>query len=234
MSEIESIDSPTIGAPTKPYQEDKMKGHKIAGVLAAAIMVVSLGTTAFAQHNHAHAKVNKKAPEFQLTDINGKAHKLSDYKGKFVVLEWSNPDCPFVKKHYSGSMQALQKKYGEKDVVWFTINSSAPGKEGHYAPADMVKKMAPNKSHSTAYLLDSDGSVGHVYGAKTTPHMYVIDPSGSLVYSGAIDDKPSTKKEDLKTAKNYVQECLDACLAGKALATSATTPYGCSVKYAKK
>ena len=186
-----------------------------------------------AGHSHDHATIGKAAPEFALVDITGKSHKLSDYKGKYVVLEWTNPDCPFVRKHYdSGNMQSLQSQWAEKEVVWLTICSSAEGKQGYYEADELTKKMKGSKFAATAYLLDTAGKVGHLYEARTTPHMYIIDPKGVLLYAGAIDDKPSTKQADIKGATNYVQDCLTAATSGKALATTATTPYGCSVKYA--
>ncbi|MFQ5822931.1 MAG: thioredoxin family protein [bacterium] len=176
--------------------------------------------------------IGKPAPDFTLTDSNGKKHSLSDYQGKFVVLEWFNPDCPFVKKHYgSGNMQKLQKKYTKKDVIWLIINSSAPGKQGHCPPDKANKIIKEENAAPTAFLLDHDGKVGKLYGAITTPHMYIINPKGVLVYNGAIDDKPSTKREDIAKAKNYVQLALDEAMAGKKVLIKVTQPYGCTVKY---
>ncbi len=178
------------------------------------------------------AAIGQAAPEFALTGIDGKPYKLSDFKGKYVVLEWNNLDCPFVKKHYaSGNMQALQKKYTEKGVAWLTICSSAEGKQGYYEPAALQEKAKEGKLSSTAYLRDADGTVGRMYGAKTTPHMFVINPEGMLIYAGAIDDKPSPDPNDIPKASNYVAACLDESMAGKAVATSATASYGCGVKY---
>jgi len=180
----------------------------------------------------AEVQVGKEAPDFVLTDTNGKTHHLSDYKGKYVVLEWYQPDCPFVRKHYnSGNMQALQKEYVSQGVVWLSIDSSAAGQEGNY-PADRLNQIATKTgSTRTALLLDADGKVGHLYGAKTTPDMYIINPQGILVYQGAIDDKPSTDLGDVRTAKNYVKTALNAVMAGQSVATTSTRPYGCSVKY---
>jgi hypothetical protein len=202
-------------------------------MLAAAVMIASLAAVAApAQDAHAAAVVGKAAPAFQLTDLNGETVKLSDFKGKFVVLEWVNFECPFVRKHYgSENMQKLQKTYTGKDVVWISICSSAPGKQGHLT-ADEAKEITKEKGASpTRFLLDPKGVTGKAYGAKTTPHMYVIDPKGKLLYNGAIDDTPSTKVADVPTSKNYVVAALDAALAGKAVPTSTTKPYGCSVKY---
>jgi hypothetical protein len=181
----------------------------------------------------AEAHVGKPAPEFTLKDNNGKEHSLKDYAGKFVVLEWVNYQCPFVKKHYStGNMQALQEKYTGKGVIWLSINSSAAGKQGNFEPAKIADLIKERKAHPTAYLLDSDGTVGHLYGAKATPHMFIVDPKGELAYAGAIDNKDTTDEEDVKSAKNYVAQALDQGLAGKKIATASTKAYGCSVKYA--
>jgi peroxiredoxin len=181
----------------------------------------------------AEVQVGKQAPDFTLTDTNGKTHHLSDYKGKYIVLEWYQPDCPFVRKHYnSGNMQALQKEYAAKGVVWLSIDSSAAGQEGNYPSAELNQIATKSGAVRTALLLDADGKVGHIYGAKTTPDMYIINPQGVLVYQGAIDDKPSTDLADVKTAKNYVKSALNAVMGGQTVATASTRPYGCSVKYA--
>ena len=176
-------------------------------------------------------ETGKPAPAFSVKDCCDQEVKLSDYKGKTVVLEWTNADCPFVKKHYDGGhMQALQKKYTDKGVIWLRINSSAPGKQGHLK--DMGEAMALTKkqnAHATSLLLDSDGKLGKTYGAKTTPHMFVINPEGTLVYAGAIDDDSDVSYS--ANAKNYVAEAVEATLAGKPVATANTQPYGCSVKY---
>ena len=178
--------------------------------------------------------IGSKAPNFSLSDTNGKTHTLSDYKGRTVVLEWTNFGCPFVVKHYeSGNMQSLQKKWAEKGIVWLSICSSAKGKEGHMTPSEWNKEIAGHKSASTAYLLDESGQVGKSYGAKTTPHMFIIDAKGSLVYKGAIDDKPTYKQSDVKGAHNHVDAALTDLAAGKPVQKSSTEPYGCSVKYQK-
>jgi peroxiredoxin len=178
--------------------------------------------------------LGSKAPDFSLSDTNGKTHTLSDYKNRTVVLEWTNFGCPFVAKHYdSGNMQALQKKYSDKGIVWLSICSSAKGKEGNMTPADWNKAIAEHKSASLAYLLDEDGKVGKSYDAKTTPHMFIVNSEGMLIYKGAIDDKPDYKQTSIKGAKNYVATALDETLAGKKVSTASTESYGCSVKYAK-
>ncbi|MBV8098302.1 MAG: thioredoxin family protein [Verrucomicrobia bacterium] len=182
----------------------------------------------------AGVEIGQSAPNFSLPDTNGQTHQLSQYKGKWVVLEWYQPDCPFVRKHYgSGNTQALQKEFTAKGVVWLSIDSSAPGQEGNY-PADKLNQIASTQGAArTALLLDPDGKVGHAYGAKTTPDMYIINPEGKLVYEGAIDSKPTTVVADLKTATNYVKVALDDSMTGKSVSQTVTRPYGCSVKYAQ-
>lgn len=181
----------------------------------------------------AQVDTGKPAPEFTLPAQDGTVHKLSDFKGKYVVLEWFNKGCPFVVKHYgSGNMQKLQETYAAKGVVWLSIISSAEGKQGHQTPAEATATRAEWKIKSTATLLDSSGLVGKLYGAKTTPHLFVINPEGVVVYQGAIDSKASTDPKDIPTSKNYVAAALDAVLAGKPVAQATTKPYGCSVKYA--
>ena len=177
-------------------------------------------------------EVGHKVPDFTLTDSNGIPHSLSEYKGKFVVLEWTNYDCPFTKKHYeSGNIQKLQKTYTEKGVIWLSINSSAPGKQGNFTPEEINQKIKERNASPTAYLLDTKGSVGRVYGAKTTPHMFIVDPQGMLIYKGGIDDKPSTDQADIATANNYVSAALDEAMNGQPVTDASTDSYGCSVKY---
>ena len=177
-------------------------------------------------------QVGQPAPEFTLTDSNGQPHKLSDFRGKFVVLEWLNHGCPFVVKHYaSGNMQKLQKEYAGKDVVWLSIVSSAPGKQGHMTPEETNKAKQEKGSAATAILLDEDGTVGRLYNAKVTPELFIVNPEGVLIYAGAIDDKKSTDTADVAGAKNYVKQALDEALAGKPVSEPTTTAYGCSVKY---
>ena len=178
------------------------------------------------------AQIGQPAPNFKLSSAMGKEHSLSDYKGQWVVLEWVNLQCPFVLKHYnSKNMQTLQQTYTKKEVVWLSICSSAPGKQGNFSGDELTAKIKEVSSHSTAYLIDGDGKVGRSYGAKTTPHMFIINPKGVLVYAGAIDDKPSTKVEDVKGAANFVAAALDAGLAKKEIKVSSTVSYGCTVKY---
>lgn len=181
-----------------------------------------------------YAQVNNgvPAPDFTLTDTNGTVHSLSNFKGKYVVLEWLNPDCPFVVKHYGGgNMQQLQKTYTDNGVVWLSINSSAPGKQGHYAPSELNDWAKKSNVAATAILLDSSGQTGQLYGAKTTPHMFIIDPQGNLIYQGAIDSINSADPAVIPNAENYVKSALDEAMAGKPITTPATKAYGCSVKY---
>ena len=176
--------------------------------------------------------IGSAAPDFSVSDSKGKTQSVSQYKGKYVVLEWFNPECPFVKKHYgSGNMQKLQEEFTGKGVVWLSVDSSAPGKEGNLTPEQAEKKMAEWKTHSTALLLDQDGKAGQAYGAKNTPHMFVINPEGKIIYEGAIDSKASPNPADIPSSTNYVKVALDEALAGKTVSNPTTRPYGCSVKY---
>lgn len=176
--------------------------------------------------------VGSAAPDFSLPDAEGNSHSLSQYKGKYVVLEWFNPECPFVKKHYgSDNMQKLQEQYTSKGVVWLTIDSNAPGTEGSITPEQAQKITASWKTHQTALLLDPEGKAGRAYGAKNTPNMVIINPEGKIAYEGAIDSKASPNPADIPTSTNYVKAALDQSLAGKPITTPQTKPYGCSVKY---
>ncbi|MGQ0511756.1 MAG: thioredoxin family protein [Betaproteobacteria bacterium] len=176
--------------------------------------------------------VGQPAPDFTLSDVSGKPVKLSDQKGKFVVLEWVNPECPYVQKHYnSANMPNLQKEFGAKSVTWLAINSTRQGHSEFKSPEEMTAWMKKTGGAPAATLLDRDSKVGKLYGAVTTPHMYVIDPKGTLVYVGAIDDKRSTRESDVKTAKNFVRVALGEAMAGKPVSTANTSPYGCSIKY---
>ena len=180
------------------------------------------------------AETGKTAPDYSFTDIDGNAHKISGFKGKTVILEWTNPGCPFVKKFYDANeMQRVQNEVlKDKDIVWISINSSAKGKEGNLDEAAAKKYIADHKAAPTAYVLDASGEFGKLYGAKTTPHMFVIDKNGKLVYQGAIDSIKGFDPADIAKADNYVLKTLEALKAGKAPAVSSTEPYGCGVKYA--
>jgi peroxiredoxin len=185
----------------------------------------------FTAHAQATAAVGQAAPDFTAVDTAGKSHKLSDYKGKLVVLEWTNPGCPFVRKHYSGNMQGLQKEFTGKGVVWLAINSTEVASGDYLAPAKLAGWMAEKQGQPTATLMDESGKVGQLYGAKTTPHMYIISPQGQLVYAGGIDSIPSARLDDIKTATNYVRQGLTEALGGKPLSVGSSRAYGCSVKY---
>ncbi len=182
---------------------------------------------------NANVEVGKAAPDFSVSDAQGKVRSLAEFKGKTVVLEWHNPECPFVQKHYNSStnMQTQQKAAMANDVVWLTINSGAPGKQGAMDGSAAIAKIAALQAAPNAYLIDSDGKVGQAYGAKTTPHMYVIDGGGVLRYAGAIDSVPSTDASDIAGATQYVSQALAQMQAGKPVSTTLTKAYGCSVKY---
>jgi len=178
------------------------------------------------------AAVGKSAPDFTVKDMNGKEQKLSDYKGKFVVLEWLNYGCPFVGKHYgSGNMQSLQKEWTGKGVVWLSVISSAPGEQGNSSGTKALADYKAKGSQATTVLLDNGGTLGKSYGAATTPHMFVIGPDGNLLYNGGIDDKPTTEIADVKVAKNYVSAALKEAMDGKPITMARSQPYGCNVKY---
>jgi peroxiredoxin len=216
----------------------RFSGIVLAGIVAtAAIAGENAVTTAPAAVPAVAtvAMVGQPAPAFTLTDASGKKVSLADYKGKYVVLEWVNFDCPFVKKHYGAkAMQATQAQWTKQGVTWLSICSSAPEKQGYFAGSALTDRIKTEAINSTSYLIDADGSVGMAYGAKTTPHMFVIAPDGNLIYTGAIDDKASADPADIASATNYVSEALKASLAGKEVAVKATQSYGCSVKYAAK
>ena len=172
------------------------------------------------------------APDFAVADTNGKPVKLSDYRGKFVVLEWTNPECPFVRKHYdSQNMQGLQKEWGAKDVVWLTINSTNASHSEYKTPEEMAKWMRAQGAAPRATLIDGTSATARAYAAKNTPHMFVVDPMGKIIYDGAIDDKRSTNPADVKIANNYVRAALTEATAGKPVSIASTTPYGCTMKY---
>jgi peroxiredoxin len=200
---------------------------RMAAILAAALSIV-LAFSARA------AQVGSQAPDFHGTDSNGKTQSLDQYRGKYVVLEWHNRDCPYTVKHYqSGNMQSLQKQWTAKGVVWFTIISSAPGTQGYVDAAAENAYMAKMGAKPTAAILDPSGAIGKLYGAKTTPNMFIIDPNGKLIYAGAIDDHATTEVSDIASSKNYVSAALTEAMAGQPVQTAYTRPYGCSVKYAQ-
>lgn len=192
-----------------------------AVTLAAAVALPAAATS-----------VGQPAPDFSAPDLQGKAVRLSDFKGKYVVLEWVNPECPYVRRHYnSGNVPSLQKEVAAKGVVWLAVNSSNPSSGEFKTPEEMAKWLGEKGGVPTATLIDKDGKVGRLYGARTTPHMYIIDPQGRLIYAGAIDDQRWASAEETKNARNYVRAALGEALTGKPVSVAATTPYGCSVKY---
>ncbi len=200
-----------------------MKRSTLASCLLIAAMAAAPAIAAI---------VGQPAPDFALPDLQGKTIKLSDHAGKYVVLEWVNPECPFVQKHYnSANMPALQKEAGAKNVVWLSINSTHPGHSEFKTPAQMKDWLSAKKATPQTVLFDREGTTGKLYGARTTPHMYIVDPAGKLVYAGAIDDKRSANPDDVKTARNHVRAALDEALSGKPVSVASTVPYGCSIKY---
>lgn len=199
---------------------------KLTTILLPLALLAGLGLAATA------AAETKKAPAFTLEDSAGKTHSLSDFEGDWVVLEWINFDCPFVKKQYSaGAMQARQQHFRDEGIVWLSINSSAEGKQGHFVGRELAARLEKEKWAGDAYLNDADGKVGKAYGAKTTPHVFLIDPKGNIVYEGAIDGLRSANSSDIFVTTNYVVESLTAAKAGHPIPNPRTAPYGCSVKY---
>ena len=179
------------------------------------------------------ARVGEKGPDFTATDSNGAKHSLSEYAGKYAVLEWHNNGCPYVRKQYnSGNMQKLQKEWTARGVVWLTVISSAPGQQGYVTADQENAYLKQMNAAPTAALLDPTGKLGHLYDAKTSPHMFIINPSGILIYNGAIDDQPTPDPASVPGATNYVSQALAEAMAGKSLSVPTSRPYGCSVKYA--
>jgi len=197
------------------------------------VLLMAMGI-AFAAPQASFAEVitGQPAPDFSLTDVEGSPRSLSKYDGKYRVLEWTNPECPFVKKHYSsGNMQRLQETSVGQGVVWLSINSSAPGKQGNFPPERWRQILEERRSAANATLLDPEGKVGKLYGAQTTPHLFIVDPKGILIYQGAIDSIASADPADVPKARNHVQAALEEAMAGKPVSVSSTQSYGCSVKY---
>lgn len=200
-------------------------------LLLAGALVVGFRANASSE-TVSTAEPGAAAPAFALTDTNGKTHNLSDFKGKYVVLEWLNYGCPYVQTHYqTGNMPALQKEWTKKGVVWLSVVSSAPGKQGYFEPSAMNEQTKRNGGNMTAVLLDPTGKVGKEYKARTTPHMFVIDPEGKLIYAGGIDSKPSRTPQTDPEVVNYVSQALKEAMAGKQVSVKAARPYGCDVKY---
>ena len=201
-------------------------------VFATALGTALLCVTSAGHGQNGTVTIGEPAPEFTLTDTHGENHALSDFRGNWLVLEWLNYGCPYVRKHYeSGNMQSLQERYGELGVKWFSVVSSAPGKQGYYPPEEMDRRSSEIGNNALAVLLDPDGTVGRLYSARTTPHMFVIGPNGVLLYNGAIDDKPSLRASSLDGAHSYVAAALDESMSGLPVSVPTSQPYGCSVKY---
>ncbi len=195
-------------------------------------ILISLLAFSFSALSFANVAPKSAAPDFTLNDMMGKEHKLSDFKGKWVVLEWFNKDCPFVKKHYGvNNMQNIQGEFTGKGVIWLTIKSSAPGQQGHESPADSMKTYNDLKAKASFVLNDELGVVGRLYGAKTTPHMFVINPEQIVAYAGAIDDNTSPNPGVIANSKNFVAAALNAGMSGNKIAVAFARPYGCNVKY---
>lgn len=219
---------------TKTITEQDLKNltnrRALASVLALGPLLAALN--AQAQNS---AIVGQPAPDFSALDTKGKTHKLGDFKGKLVVLEWTNPGCPFVQKHYSGdktgNMQTLQKEFTAKGVVWLAVNSTESASSDYLPPAKLASWQSEKSAAPTATLMDESGKIGQLYGAKTTPHMYIISPQGVLLYAGGIDNTPSARVDDIKTATNYVRQGLTEALGGKPVSVAVSRAYGCSVKY---
>ena len=199
----------------------------LAATAVAAGVAPVLSTPALA-----NPQTGTTAPGFTATDSKGKQHTLAAYKGKVVVLEWTNHECPYTIKHYTtGNMQALQQSATAAGTVWLTVASSRPGAQGHVNALEADKLTDDRKAQPTAVLLDPKGELGQLYAARTTPHMYIIDPQGMLVYMGAIDDQPTSNPASVKVARNFVRDALDAVAAGRLVVMASTRPYGCTIKY---
>ena len=203
-------------------------------ILTAALVsgLVLLGAAPMAAAQ-SQATVGEAAPSFTLPDTDGETHSLADFEGQYVVLEWLNFECPFVGKHYgSGNMQQLQETYTDEGVVWLSIVSSAEGRQGYYPPEEMKAQKQKHNGDMNAILMDPSGEVGKTYGATVTPHMYIINPEGELIYKGGIDDKPTTDEADIEGATNYVRNALTQAMNGEEVSPKTAQPYGCTVKYA--
>lgn len=198
----------------------------------AMLAALAASASLLAGTAHAAAAVGQPAPAFTLTDTSGKTRTLAEFKGKTVVLEWTNPGCPFVRKHYdSANLPGLQKEFTAKDVVWLAVNSTEKAASDYLPPQQLARWIQDKSGAPTATLMDEEGSVGKAYGARTTPHMYIVNPQGTLVYAGGIDSIASARASDIQTATNYVRQGLNEALAGKPISQAQTAPYGCTIKY---
>lgn len=204
--------------------------HTLKTVFVALTTIAAFSL--FQTAAQAAVQIGAQAPEFSGTTADGKTVKLSDYKGKVVVLEWNNPFCPFVRKHYdAGNMQALQKEYTAKDIIWLSINSSAKDKQGYLEGAVLEEQLKKDANAATAYIIDADGTIGRLYEAKTTPQMFVISKEGAVMYNGAIDSISSADISDIAKAEPYAKNAIDATIDGQSIKISTSAPYGCSIKY---
>ena len=202
-------------------------------IALVSLALAGLTVSAAIRHDSEKAAIGEVTPAWSSVDTAGKVEDISNYRGKFVVLEWTNPECPFVKKHYgSGNMQSVQKKATDLGAVWLSVDSSGPGKVGYMTTEQANNLRSEWKINSTATILDTEGKLGRIYSAHATPQVVIIDPKGVVIYNGAIDDKPTADPEDIRGAKNYVLTNLALAMAGKPLAVSSTRPYGCAIKYA--
>lgn len=203
----------------------------LLSLITAAFMAVNL-TSKSVENTPESAVVGEEAPDFEVMDANGNMHSLSDYEGQYVILEWLNHGCPYIRKHYDGNnMQRLQEKYTEQDVVWLSVISSAPGTQGYMEPEEARQSVEEYNASPTAILLDTEGTMGKKYDARVTPHMFIIDPDGIVRYNGAIDDKPTPRASSLETAHNYIEAAMTSLMNGEDVEVKSNTPYGCSVKY---
>jgi peroxiredoxin len=210
----------------------RLPGLTLVGTMQKIVFWVGLSAFVFFSALTAAPKIGEQAPDFTLADIDGKKHSLADYRGKFVVLEWVNHGCPFVKKHYnSGNMQALQKRFTDEGAIWLAINTSTAGQQGNMSPEEWKKVSQENKAAHSAILLDGDAKVARAYDAKVTPHMYVIDPDGKLIYNGAIDSIRSANVADVEKAENYVVTAISAAREGRQIERPVTQAYGCAIRF---
>lgn len=200
--------------------------------MIAAIFIVINSTSKTMENAPADAVVGEQAPDFKVVDANGNMHSLSDYEGQYVILEWLNHGCPYIRKHYDGNnMQQLQQKYTDQGVVWLSVISSAPGTQGYMEPEEARQSIEEYGASPTAILLDPKGEMGRAYDARVTPHMFIIDPDGVVRYNGAIDDKPTPRANSLETAHNYIDAAMNSLMNGEEVEVKSNTPYGCGVKY---
>jgi hypothetical protein len=226
--------SPSSSSESRSYRAARQARAALNRASRRAVMTaaVALGATFLMTQAMAAPAVGQQAPDFIAVDTAGKQHRLSEFAGKYVVLEWTNPGCPFVRKHYgSGNMPATQKAATSKGVVWLAINSTERDASDYLKPPALDAWMHEHAAAPTAVLMDEDGVIGRAYGARTTPHIFIVDPKGTLVYAGGIDSIASARPEDIKTATNYVNQTLGEAFGGRAISTATTRPYGCSIKY---